>query len=369
MQQDTWTIDKGGHHRRNGKRVKDGVLPPEATVEMITETITKVSDGQEVQEVKLVEIQPIKTNIMASVEAQVEYSQKTDSKPAPKKSKAHKMMIVPVIKRRSGYQYEGTNSFLDTTRRTWIPNTDTIQLTEDVKGVGEKGERVEIRYIRGSSPYKALQEKSNAKFAPDRDVLFIEDGFKTVSDTGLEKSVYDYLELVNYNEDNPNRLTDVGTIFKVFSEEADAAAYINMDEKLFRAKQVVYALKNGENFNHDALKFYQRVFGLAGKEDVEIFKSFTLLANSNPTLVIEGIEKEQAGFLEIITRAFEQNLIVMDEAGVISTRRKKYIINTDNQVSRAIAEEKLLDFFSSERGTIEYHALKNEVGEFADREV
>jgi len=126
----------------------------------------------------------------------------------------------------------------------WIPARGKAAVIEK----DEKGREVkkykEIRYIAGCDTIDPDEQKQKG-LEPSKleDKILMENGFMTVAREGSTIGLYDYLDAVMYNVDNPARSKDATPIFREVKLDKKAVQLLDDDENITLAKSVVYKLR------------------------------------------------------------------------------------------------------------------------------
>jgi hypothetical protein len=218
----------------------------------------------------------------------------------------------------------------------------------------------EIRFINGcDSIIPAEQEKMG--FTPKRlmDKIPMENGFMTVVREGSTIGMYDYLEKVFYNFDNPDRPDTADARYREVKMNKKAEALIDDDELITQAKSIVYSLrKNTGNpkapyqYDEDRINSICRLVSVWDESNETKLVKLLKVAISSPKEFIEIVEKTEQTVITELSHALELNVIVFDGNTAQYGEGNKIIYNLGSGNFRPdIKIEKLASWLQTELGT------------------
>lgn len=256
--------------------------------------------------------------------------------------------------------------FLDHAARFWIPKRDKIKLSEDLvygdKLIASKGSMVDLRYIKNcSTPYVAIQNLVGEQ-PTDDDFIRVEDGFRTLVNEGLEEGLYQYLKICNYNQSNPNRLKKKHSWFKELNLEKDAKDQVEKESESFEAMNLVFSLyaRKSKTYNEEKINYYSTLLKISGKSVSEKYLNLVKLAKTDPKAMMYVIDNSKGDILMVIDKAFKTGILVLGDMVVENTITKQVEITSDKPISRAIAEDKLIQFYAGS-GKDSFERIKNAI--------
>lgn len=216
---------------------------------------------------------------------------------------------------RTPYQQELTAPTIQ-----WIPNTGRTAIYKEGKDGKITKHFVEIRYLSGCDSI-IPQEQIEQGFSPKRfeDKIPMENGFVTVVREGDTIGLYDFLEKVFYNADNPDRPDTATPRYRELKLDKKAEELIEEDEMETQAKMLVYELRKATGdkktpykYNTDRIDALCRLFNIY--DETPERKLILLLQNAkmNPEKFIKMVTKAEQTVITEITHALEMKLIKFD---------------------------------------------------------
>lgn len=186
----------------------------------------------------------------------------------------------------------------------------------------EKGIKhfIEVRYLNGcDSIIPSEQEKLG--FSPKRlmDKIPMENGFMTVYREGNTIGLYDYLEKVFFNFDNPDRPDTADARYREVKMDKKAEALLDEDELATRAKSIVYSLrKNTGNsktpyqYEEDRIDAICRLVNVWDESNETKLVKLLKVAMQSPKEFIEIVEKSEQTVITDISHAIDLGVIRFD---------------------------------------------------------
>jgi hypothetical protein len=240
----------------------------------------------------------------------------------------------------SGFIMDGTRNTtyqqeLSAPSIRWIPARGKMSVvSKDAKGREVKSFK-EIRYIAGCDTIDPEEQKAKG-LEPSKldDKIMMENGFMTVVREGSTIGLYDYLESVFYNLDNPNRSKDATVIYREVKLDKKAVALVDEDESVTLAKSVVYKLRKNtgdkkEPYQYDTEKI-DALCKLVNVWDETPERKLVMLlskANSNPKQFLEIVENAEQTVILDITNAIELNVLRVDGNNIVMVDENKIVLS------------------------------------------
>ncbi len=249
----------------------------------------------------------------------------------------------------------------------WIPQMDKIILTEDLmyndKLIASKGQQVTIRHIKnGTSPYLDIQKiiGEEPNISPRGDHIRVDDAVATYRNEGLQKSLFEYIQICNYNASNPNRIKNIEEVFKVMNTEKEAMEYVDMEVERFEALKLVWGLfdKRTKKYDDEKIEYYNTLLKLGGATIAEKFVNLEKAARSNPRGMMHIVDTSKGEILMHIDKAFKDGILYLSEYAVENTITKTVVVSSEKKMTMALAEEKLMVFYATEEGKPQYENIQ-----------
>lgn len=297
----------------------------------------------------------------------------------------------------SGFSKDGGKTRIDTAQFKRILNDDRCMLTKDnvqyfneVWGseyltinennevfapnknyIGILGTIAHKRYIKGQNViWKTEQEKLGIHRTPhSNDEIIMEWGEYNV-DSGnkpTDKGLLVFLLTHNQNDDNPYRDKSIAMpSFKIQDARRNASIDLDKQDKVQEATDLIYEIRDKKNksFDKDKLAFYTNVFRtqISGYDsEEEKFRALLTIAQTNPDVIINGVQKESVNYLQVVQQAIALDIIARERGKYLNVQTGTTIITFRAGISEELCIEKMVNYYSSNDGQAEFQHLKNSV--------
>lgn len=265
-----------------------------------------------------------------------------------------------VDRKSSGFIMDGTEGTqyeqqLQAPSVQWISSQAmTAEIKDGVK------HHVPIRYInRCDSIYPMEQEKMGFVVNRFEDKIAIESGFINVHREGSTIGLYDFLEKAFWNQDNPDRPSDIPARYKEVKLDKRAVALLDEDELLTQAKSLVYELRRNTG-NKKALYKYDTdridaICRMVGVWDETPERKLILLlqrATHYPKEFVDTVRKSEQTVITEISHGLELGVIQFNGNVAQYTDGDKVIVAVEGDKLRADQKiEKLASWLATGEGT------------------
>jgi hypothetical protein len=275
-----------------------------------------------------------------------------------------------VDKANSGFIMDGTSGTqyqqqLTTPSVLWISS-------EAMSAVEEEGvkKHIKIRYInRCDSIFPLEQEKMG--FTPNRfeDKIAIENGFATVERQGSTIGLYDYLEKSFYNEDNPNRPSNVPARYREVKVDKKAETLLDEDELVTHAKSLVYELRRNTGdkkipyqYNLDRIDSICRLVNVWDESPERKLILLLQKAIQQPKEFLEIVVKAEQTVITEISHAIELGVIIFNGNTAQYCEGDKVIkIVGDGKMKPDQKAEALASWLTTEQGNSQLTELRGRI--------
>ena len=280
-------------------------------------------------------------------------------KAAPKKK-------APTTRRRPSFNKKNTNKPVvyrlvnggsaDRKGGTKYPLVSIMPAT-DVIYDPETNTNREIRYIAGEASIFTDEQRENARVGGP---ITFHRGHKIVQHT--EPTLLKFLDMMNANSDNPNRMTQSPPRFSKVNNENNAKESI--DKSMLELDAISAALK----MPIDKLVGYARVLGLnVDKSTDEIRYDMKVLAQKDPQAFMAGVDDPRTEVQQTILDAVDYNVISFSEGANkvcwVRGAQRPTITNVPVGITHL---EKLTDFVMSDEGYDVYKEIEKQLSRFAE---
>lgn len=225
----------------------------------------------------------------------------------------------------------------------------------------------EVRFINGcDSIFPDEQEKMG--FTPKRlmDKIPIENGFVSVERKGNTIGLYDYLEKVFYNLDNPDRPQSADARYREVKMNEKAQELLDDDEIVTNAKAIVYSLrtstgnkKHPYKYDTDRIDTICKLVNVWDESPETKLVKLLKVAIQTPKEFLELVVKTEQTIITEISHALELNVIKFDGNTAHYTEDNKILYALGSGNMRAdVKIEKLGAWLGTEEGNASLTELR-----------
>lgn len=219
---------------------------------------------------------------------------------------------------------------------------------------------VEVQYLHGCDsiyPDEQLKRGYTAKRMMDK--IPIENGFMNVVREGSTIGLYDYLEKVFFNLDNPDRPDTAAARYREVKLDKKAEELMDEDEFITKAKTLVYELRvnTGKNtepyrYHSDRIDSICRLVGVWDETDQRKLILLLNKANSDPKGFLELVSKTEQTVITELSHALELKIIHFTENTAVFTEGAKVIYSVEGSKLKPDQKmEKLAYWLNTDAGT------------------
>lgn len=236
--------------------------------------------------------------------------------------------------------------------------------------IGTLGTVAHKRYIKGQNViWRTEQEKLGIRPSTNDEIIMVWGDYNVDSlNKPTDKGLLVFLLTHNQNEDYELRDNAIAQAsFKIQDNRRNASKDIEeKQDKIQEAREIVYELrdKQTKRFRKDKIDFYSNVFRtqISGYDsDEEKFRALLTLADTNPDVIIKGINKESVNYLQVVQQAIGLDILTKERGKYLNTHTKNTVVSFKVGTSDSEAIEKMVDYYASKDGAAEYEHLKNSV--------
>jgi len=182
-----------------------------------------------------------------------------------------------------------------------IPNMKGIRNKDRILvGSGEDARAVDIGYIIGYG------QGDQPKFGTITWLKSMAGMLRVSTDNAAGLAMYEYLELCNFNESNPNRDTTIGAIFKRKDFKAE------LEEKRSKRKDLEDAILASRKLTETEVLKLAMGLNITGEDKDEIRGKVEDFAFSKPETFLSMMENKDLDIKEIGMAALKAKLITID---------------------------------------------------------
>ncbi len=218
----------------------------------------------------------------------------------------------------------------------------------------------EIRYINGcDSIIPEEQEKMGFTVKRLMDKIPIENGFMTVERSGNTIGLYDYIEKVFYNLDNPDRPVTADARYREVKMNEKAQELLDDDEVITNAKAIVYSLRasTGDKkipyrYDTDRIDAICKLVNVWDESPETKLVKLLKVAIQNPKDFLDIVTKTEQTIIIEISHSLEMGVINFEGNTAQYTEDKKILHPLGSGNMKAdVKIEKLAAWLGTEEGT------------------
>lgn len=227
------------------------------------------------------------------------------------------------------------------------------------------------RWISGCESFLVEeQEKMNASYNPQRDMIVFEFGTLTVNREGNFVGLYDFLKAYDGNISNPNRPSGVPPCFMEINTAIEAEVRVEnaMDEMeamriISQYSKVVKGANGTKEFQYDEdkLRWLCKLFNLTTNDTgSEMLEAVIIKAKVNPILFCKTIEDITGDIRVVVKTATQIGVVFLDGQRAVLADDNSTIINLKGKSMNDKMEE-LVEYLTSPEGEMMNSVIRTQV--------